>query len=168
LINKTPGTIIACNLNALGSWHDSHVAMPIYEKLIKYTPDGYYLVTDTAFPVGEDDWEEKSRHLSSRIKGYWTMRRKEMTSSTIIDNSFHIARWLNGECRHYKAHLVGSTYPYQSATHPIEPVFLKWSHIFTTCAPELWVSIKYGQCICRCGVMMKIFYLLHGTWHFQT
>ncbi|KAF8219845.1 hypothetical protein L208DRAFT_1545663 [Tricholoma matsutake] len=48
------GVIIACNLNAPGSWHDSRVAWPIYEKLCSRTPDGYYLVTDTAFPRGTD------------------------------------------------------------------------------------------------------------------
>lgn len=48
----TPGVIIACNLNAPGSWHDSRVAQPIYQKLLENTPEGYYLVTDTAFPRG--------------------------------------------------------------------------------------------------------------------
>ena len=48
------GEIIACNLNAPGSWHNSRVARPIYEKLRSQTPDGYYLVTDTAFPRGTD------------------------------------------------------------------------------------------------------------------
>ncbi|EDQ98024.1 uncharacterized protein LACBIDRAFT_316314 [Laccaria bicolor S238N-H82] len=48
------GVIIACKLNAPGSWHDSRVARPIYEKLRAETPEGYYLVTDTAFPRGTD------------------------------------------------------------------------------------------------------------------
>jgi hypothetical protein len=46
------GVIIACKVNAPGSWHDSRVAQSIYEKLRTRTPDGYYLVTDTAFPRG--------------------------------------------------------------------------------------------------------------------
>ena len=46
------GEIIACRLNAPGSWHDSRLAQTIYEKLRTQTPDGYYLVTDTAFPRG--------------------------------------------------------------------------------------------------------------------
>jgi hypothetical protein len=37
-------------LNAPGSWHDSRVARPIYEKLRTQTPEGFYLVADTAFP----------------------------------------------------------------------------------------------------------------------
>ena len=48
------GEIIAAKLNANGSWHDSRVAQPIYEKLCIATPEGYYLVTDTAFPHGTD------------------------------------------------------------------------------------------------------------------
>ena len=44
------GCVIATRLNAPGSWHDSHVAQPIYEMLCTGTPDGYYLVADMAFP----------------------------------------------------------------------------------------------------------------------
>lgn len=45
---------MACHLNAPGSWHDSRVARPVYEKLRTRTPPGYYLVADTAFPRGSD------------------------------------------------------------------------------------------------------------------
>lgn len=38
-------------LNAPGSWHDAHVAQPIYERL-KEIPDGFYLAADTGFPQG--------------------------------------------------------------------------------------------------------------------
>lgn len=55
------GTIIACNLNAPSSWHDSRVAQPVYQKLQRQTPEGYYLVTDTAFPRG-------SNQIAGRIK----------------------------------------------------------------------------------------------------
>jgi DDE superfamily endonuclease len=40
-------------LNAPGSWHDARVAYPIYKQLLENTPDGYYLVADTAFPRGQ-------------------------------------------------------------------------------------------------------------------
>lgn len=53
----TVGTVIACKLNAPGSWHDSRVAQAIYEKLCTATPEGYYLVTDTAFPCGTNQIE---------------------------------------------------------------------------------------------------------------
>ena len=39
-------------LNAPGSWHDSHVARPLYEQLRTRVPDNYYLVADSAFPRG--------------------------------------------------------------------------------------------------------------------
>ncbi|KAG2036446.1 hypothetical protein BDR03DRAFT_983046 [Suillus americanus] len=48
------GVIIQCKLNAPGSRHDSRVARQIYEKLQTATPDGYYLIMDTAFPCGID------------------------------------------------------------------------------------------------------------------
>lgn len=54
LIVKDPGEIIGGKINAPGSWHDSRVARPIYEKLLNHTPDGWYLVADTAFPRGTD------------------------------------------------------------------------------------------------------------------
>ncbi|KIP10780.1 hypothetical protein PHLGIDRAFT_65051 [Phlebiopsis gigantea 11061_1 CR5-6] len=46
------GTIIIAHTNAPGSWHDSRIARPIYQKLDRETPEGYYLVADTAFPRG--------------------------------------------------------------------------------------------------------------------
>jgi hypothetical protein len=39
-------------LNAPGSWHDSHTSRPIYKQLRCKTPDGYYLIADSAFPRG--------------------------------------------------------------------------------------------------------------------
>jgi len=41
--------------NALGSWYDAHIAQPIYLSLLDHTPDGYFLVADTAFLRGEKD-----------------------------------------------------------------------------------------------------------------
>jgi hypothetical protein len=55
------GTIIAANLNAPGSWHDSRVALPIYEKLRSRTPQPFYLVADTAFPRGTVQIDGKIR-----------------------------------------------------------------------------------------------------------
>ena len=46
------GPIIAANINVPGSWHDSRVVQPIYRKLELDTPDGFYVVADTAFPRG--------------------------------------------------------------------------------------------------------------------
>lgn len=55
------GSIIAAKLNTPGSWHDSRVAQLIYEKLRTATPEGYYLVTDTAFPRGSSQIEGRIR-----------------------------------------------------------------------------------------------------------
>jgi hypothetical protein len=55
------GTVIAAHLNAPGSWHDSRVAKPIYEKLLNDTPPSYYLVADTAFPRGTDQIQGRIR-----------------------------------------------------------------------------------------------------------
>ena len=66
------GTIIAAQLNAPGSWHDSRVARPIYNKLWDSTPDGFYLVADTAFPRGAAQISGKIRapiKTGDRISG---------------------------------------------------------------------------------------------------
>ncbi|KAL0946034.1 hypothetical protein HGRIS_012309 [Hohenbuehelia grisea] len=55
------GTIIAAVLNAPGSWHDSHVAQPIYNKLRTNVPDGYFLMADSAFPRGPKSIKGKIR-----------------------------------------------------------------------------------------------------------
>jgi hypothetical protein len=45
------GTVIDAILNSPGSWHDAHVAQPIFHRLLAI-PNGYYLIADTAFPRG--------------------------------------------------------------------------------------------------------------------
>ncbi|KAF9480326.1 hypothetical protein BDN70DRAFT_832907 [Pholiota conissans] len=57
IVFSPEGIILDANFNAPGSWHDSRVAQPIYEKLHSKTPDGFYLVADTAFPRGTQDIE---------------------------------------------------------------------------------------------------------------
>lgn len=42
-------------MNAPGSWHDSRITQPIYDKLRDEMPAGFYLVADMAFPVGSSD-----------------------------------------------------------------------------------------------------------------
>ncbi|KAG6917546.1 hypothetical protein DXG01_002183 [Tephrocybe rancida] len=55
------GPIIAANLNAPGSWHDAHVAQPIFEKLCTQTPTDFYMVADTAFPHGTSQIQGRIR-----------------------------------------------------------------------------------------------------------
>ena len=69
---ECPGTAIAAKLNAPGSWHDSRIAKPIYEKLRTRTPEGFYLVADTAFPRGAKQIEGRIRapiKSGQRIRG---------------------------------------------------------------------------------------------------
>ena len=49
---RSLGEIIYACLNAPGSWHDSRVARPLYDMLAETLPEGYYFVSDTAFPQG--------------------------------------------------------------------------------------------------------------------
>lgn len=37
--------IISAVLNAPGSWHDSHVARPIFNQLVHHVPDGFFLIS---------------------------------------------------------------------------------------------------------------------------
>ncbi|OJT03821.1 hypothetical protein TRAPUB_12304, partial [Trametes pubescens] len=46
------GMVKGCVLNVPGSWHDAKIARPLYDKLLHKTPEGFYLVADTAFPHG--------------------------------------------------------------------------------------------------------------------
>jgi hypothetical protein len=72
LTKSLVGIVIAAQLNAPGSWHDSRVARPIYEKLCTRTPEGFYLVADTAFPRGAKQIEGKIRapiKTGQRIRG---------------------------------------------------------------------------------------------------
>lgn len=49
---RHPGEIIAAIINHPGSWHDAHVAQPIYDLLLHSMLPSYYAVADTAFPQG--------------------------------------------------------------------------------------------------------------------
>ncbi|KAJ7156605.1 hypothetical protein C8R43DRAFT_1087314 [Mycena crocata] len=61
LVFSPKGTVIAANLNAPGSWHDSHVAHPIYKKLLNRTPDGFYLIRGTRDKI--EEWLAFDRQL---------------------------------------------------------------------------------------------------------
>lgn len=51
-ISFSVGVIMSAVINAPGSWHDAHVARPIFQQLRNRAPDGYFLVADSAFPKG--------------------------------------------------------------------------------------------------------------------
>ncbi|KAF8805213.1 hypothetical protein BYT27DRAFT_7224925 [Phlegmacium glaucopus] len=43
LVFSPEGVIISAVINAPGSWHDAHVACPIFEQLRSHVPDGHFL-----------------------------------------------------------------------------------------------------------------------------
>ncbi|KAG8918197.1 hypothetical protein FRC02_002548 [Tulasnella sp. 418] len=58
---SSEGIIIAASLNCPGSWHDSRVATPIYEKLRSCTPLDFSVAADTAFPRGPQSIQNRIR-----------------------------------------------------------------------------------------------------------
>ncbi|KAI0059272.1 hypothetical protein BV25DRAFT_1918728 [Artomyces pyxidatus] len=63
LVFSGTGLIVSGCFNCPGDWHDSHVAQPVYKKLLQDTPHGYYLVADTVFLCGTDQIKGKIRVL---------------------------------------------------------------------------------------------------------
>ena len=53
------GVILACKINVPGSWNDSWNTNKIYDKLLHQTPEGYYLIADSAFPHGMSGTKER-------------------------------------------------------------------------------------------------------------
>lgn len=45
------GTVIWCNLNCPGSWHDSAISAGLYRRLEDDTAKGWFVITDSAFPM---------------------------------------------------------------------------------------------------------------------
>jgi len=39
-------------LNAPGNWYDAQIAYPIYQQLYSSVPNGFYLISDSAFSKG--------------------------------------------------------------------------------------------------------------------
>jgi hypothetical protein len=79
------GTIIYCLVNAPGSWHDAVIAQDLYHCLLDYTPELYYIVSDTAFPLNDalvtkikkplkQDFCNWPQDLLERAKLFWFNR----------------------------------------------------------------------------------------------
>lgn len=56
---------MAAEYNAPGSWNDGHLAQGVYEQLRNATPEGYYLVCDTAFSENDAD---VGNHIQTPLK----------------------------------------------------------------------------------------------------
>jgi hypothetical protein len=88
--------VIAAKVNAPGSWHDSRVAQPIYEKLRTRTPDGFYLVADTAFPRGAQQIEGKIRapiKTGQRMQGTITEIEERLAFDRQLLSYWQTAEW---------------------------------------------------------------------------
>jgi hypothetical protein len=99
--------VLAANLNAPGSWHDSRVAKPIYNKLQHNKPDRYYLVADSVFPRGTQNIAGRIRILlkaGGRLEG--TQQEIEKASN-LIGNFYHTDKQLSGETGVCKDPLAG-------------------------------------------------------------
>ncbi|KAG8686750.1 hypothetical protein FRC11_008428 [Ceratobasidium sp. 423] len=59
IVFSPDGTIMSSVVNAPGSWHDSNVACPIYQLLREKTPNGFFLIADSAFPRLNIDESQK-------------------------------------------------------------------------------------------------------------
>ncbi|POW02944.1 hypothetical protein PSHT_11895 [Puccinia striiformis] len=116
------GALIHSVLNAPGSWHDSAIAEPLYNKLLYNTPEGYRVISDTAFP-------RKTDRLRSRILA--PVKRGDRLPQTprsfarlkLLNNQLVSARQAaSGACIHYKVLLRASSFRFRQTTIHIDSV----------------------------------------------
>lgn len=69
-------------MNAPGSWHDAQVARSIYKQLEADTPEGFYIVADTAFPRG-------TRSIAGRIRA--PLKSGEQVSANPVTQEYILA-----------------------------------------------------------------------------
>ncbi|KAB5589204.1 DDE family endonuclease [Ceratobasidium theobromae] len=72
IVYSPDGTIITAVVNAPGSWHDANVARPVYALLRDKTPNGFFLIADSAFPKLGSGVEQKIKvplKSGTRIRG---------------------------------------------------------------------------------------------------
>jgi len=93
------GTIIFAAINAPGSWHDARIAQPLYEKLRDRTPEGYYLVSDTAFPRTAESIDDrihaplKEDERQQRIPAEGPERRRMLKEESELLSLRQAAEW---------------------------------------------------------------------------
>ncbi|GLB44058.1 putative DDE superfamily endonuclease [Lyophyllum shimeji] len=101
------GVVIAAVLNCPGSWHDSHVSCPIFEKLRTQVPEGFYLIADTGFPRGTASIAGKIR---APLKGGERVPADPVEQDYVLCVNRELLSYRsqqNGVCEHFKAHLDG-------------------------------------------------------------
>ncbi|QRV87752.1 DDE family endonuclease [Ceratobasidium sp. AG-Ba] len=90
------GCVIACKLNAPGSWHDARIARDVYLKLVNDTPAGFFLIADTAFRNNSVALEGKIRtplKKGSRLPANRHERRRAIQESNNLTQARQAAEW---------------------------------------------------------------------------
>ncbi|KAF8578723.1 hypothetical protein K439DRAFT_1648714 [Ramaria rubella] len=87
------GTILQAMLNAPGSWHNSRIACPIYDQLIRGTQDGHYLVADTAFPRGTSHKIKAALKSRERLPRSLSARQERLALDRELLSYHQTAEW---------------------------------------------------------------------------
>jgi hypothetical protein len=88
--------IIACRLNAPGSWNDAKLARVIFQKIRHQTPDNYFVITDTAFPRGENVIQHKIKapmKQGKRVHGSPAEIREILAFNSQLTGARQAAEW---------------------------------------------------------------------------
>ncbi|KAJ7201960.1 hypothetical protein B0H12DRAFT_1080916 [Mycena haematopus] len=107
----------------VGSWHDSRVALPIYEKLRTRTPEGFYLVADTAFPRGSAQVEGKicaPIKTGQAIRGTTAQIEEKLAFDRDLLSYRQTAEW---GMRSLQGSLGGSDFPWTSVIKMREGIY---------------------------------------------
>ncbi|CUA71478.1 Cytoplasmic dynein 2 heavy chain 1 [Rhizoctonia solani] len=90
------GCIISSRINAPGSWHDSRTASHVYDQLRNKTPEGFFLVADTAFPRTSADLAGKIKtplKVRARLSDNPVRAAEELAYSNAITSARQPAEW---------------------------------------------------------------------------
>ncbi|EUC62819.1 DDE family endonuclease [Rhizoctonia solani AG-3 Rhs1AP] len=96
IVFSPDGTIMTAVINAPGSWHDSNVARPIYGLLREKTPNGFFLIADSAFPrlgVGESQKIKVPLKKNAVIPGNEHEKRRKQRESREVTIARQAVEW---------------------------------------------------------------------------
>lgn len=83
---SSKGYIIYAAINKPGSWHDSHVARSLYDKLRFHTPGKYNILADSAFAYTEDVSDNIIAVMKDNAKEK-LLNRMEYKEAILLDNA---------------------------------------------------------------------------------
>jgi len=97
------GEILAAWVNTPGSWHDSHVAVPIYAQLQRGHSPWVLLVADTAFPWSSDQISGGSGHRWSQVRCFPVTHSRDRQLCNWTSSYSPIDKQQSGACEHFRA-----------------------------------------------------------------